>query len=33
MENNLPLEEQSITQLFLEVSNAKTYTVPIYQRN
>ena len=33
MENNLPLEEQSISNLFLEASNAKTYTVPIYQRN
>lgn len=33
MENNLPLEEQSIRQIFLDSSNVKTYTVPIYQRN
>lgn len=33
MENNLPLEEQSINQIFLDLSNVKTYTVPIYQRN
>lgn len=33
MEKTLPLEEQSIYQLYLESQEAKTYMIPVYQRN
>lgn len=33
MENSLPLEEQSIYQVYLESIETKTYMIPVYQRN
>lgn len=33
MEKTLPLEEQSIYQVYIESQDTKTYTIPIYQRN
>lgn len=33
MERTLPLEEQSIYQVYLESQETKTYMIPIYQRN
>ena len=33
MEKTLPLEEQSIYQVYLESQEAKTYMIPVYQRN
>ena len=33
MEKTLPLEEQSIYQVYLESLEAKTYVIPVYQRN
>lgn len=32
-ETNLPLEEISISQIYLESSNPVTYQIPVYQRN
>lgn len=33
MEKTLPLEERSIYQIYLESQEAKTYMIPVYQRN
>ena len=33
MEKILPLEERSIYQIYLESQEAKTYMIPVYQRN
>lgn len=33
MEKELPLEEQSIKQIYLDSQEAKTYVIPVYQRN
>ena len=33
MRNNLPLAERSISQLYLDESQPRRYTIPIYQRN
>ena len=33
MEKTLPLDERSIYQIYLESEEAKTYMIPIYQRN
>ena len=33
METTLPLEEQSIYQIYLESQETLTYKIPIYQRN
>lgn len=33
MEKELPLEEQSIKQIYLDCQEAKTYVIPVYQRN
>lgn len=33
MNNILPLKEQSISQIYLESQESKTYMIPVYQRN
>lgn len=33
MENTLPLEEQSIYQIYIDSQETKKYVIPIYQRN
>ena len=33
MEKELPLEEQSIKQIYLDSQGKKTYVIPVYQRN
>lgn len=33
MEKTLPLEERSISQIYLESQETKTYMIPVYQRN
>lgn len=33
MEKNLPLDERSIYQIYLESQEPKTYVIPVYQRN
>lgn len=33
MEETLPIEEQSINQIYIESQETKTYMIPVYQRN
>lgn len=33
MSNKLPLEERSISQIYMDGSESIRYTIPIYQRN